>query len=140
MDPVTLAIVSGFLGGLVVAVFMSRAHAPRPGVDPLRQYPLTTDVINMARIRVSGIGGFGLMAMAVAVAMFVPRIRQHLLISIGLGVAFAIALILLRRDSPIPSGSDTPGANSVLSLDVPEGRHDRDRRDTIATRVQPVTP
>lgn len=139
MDPVTLVIIPGFLGGIVIALFMSRMHSPLPGVDPLRKYPLTTDVINMARIRVSGIGGFGLMAMALAVGVFVPRIRLHLLISAVLGVAFAAALIMLRRRSPMPSGDD-PGANSVLSLDVPEGRHDRDRRDRPATRVQPVTP
>ena len=140
MDPATFVLVVGFLGGLIVALFMTRVHSPLPGVDPLRKFPLTTDIINMARIRVSGIGGFGLMSMALVVAMFVPRIRQHLLISVGLGVAFAVGLILLRRRSPMPSGSDTPGANSVLSLDVPEGRHDRDRHDPPATRVQPVTP
>ena len=139
MDPVTVVIITGFLGGIVVALFMFRMHAPLPGVDPLRKYPITTDVINMARIRVSGIGGFGLMSMALVVAMFVPRIRQHLLISLVLGIAFAVALIMLRRHNA-PPDRNLPGANSVLSLDVPEGRHDRDHRDRPASRIQPVTP
>lgn len=141
MDPVTLVIIPGFLGGLIVALFMSRMRAPRPGVDPLRRHPLTTDVINMARIRVSGIGGFGLMMLAVAVALFVPRIRLHLLIGVALGILFAIALIALRRRSgPMPSsGGGAPGANTVLSLDTPETTQPQPQ-EPPATRIQPVTP
>lgn len=142
MDPVMFVIIPGFLGGLIVALLMTRMHGAAPGVDPLRRHPLTTDAINMARIRVSGIGGFGLMAMALAVAWFVPRIRQHLIVSALLGVAFAIVLIALRRrrNGPMPSSSGTPGANTVLSIDEPLGLADDDRPKPPAKRVQPVTP
>jgi len=140
MDPVMLVIIPGFLGGLIVALFIFRMHAPLPGVDPLRRHPLTTDVINMARIRVSGVGGFGLMMMAVVVAAFVPRIRQHLLISAALGIIFAIALIALRRRSgPMPSSGASPGANTVLGLDTPDPPPVLPP-EPPATRVQPVTP
>ena len=140
MDPVTLVIIPGFIGGLIVALFVSRMHAPVPGVDPLRRHPLTTDVINMARIRVSGVGGFGLMAMALAVAWFVPRIRQHLIVSALLGVAFAVVLIALRRrGGPMSSSSGTPGANTVLSIDAPLGLDREDRPQPPTERVQPVT-
>ena len=139
MDPVMLVIIPGFLGGLIVALFISRMHAPLPGVDPLRRHPLTTDIINMARIRVSGVGGFGLMMMAVVVAAFVPRIRQHLLISVGLAIIFAIALIALRRrNGPLPSSGGPHGADTVLALDVPDTASAQPPQPP-ATRVQPVT-
>lgn len=97
MDPVMLVLVPGVLGGIVVALIAFRIHAPRPGVDPLRNFPPSTDIINMARIRVDGIGGLGLVAMAMTVAWFVLRIRQHIAIGLALGVLFALVLIVLRR-------------------------------------------
>ena len=120
MDPVALVLTAGLSGGVIVAFIMFRVQAPPTSVDPLRKYPITTDVINMARIRVSGLGGFGLMMMTLAVAAFVPRIRQHILIGAVLGIALATALILLRRrNGPMPSSGETPGANTMFGLDQP---------------------
>ena len=127
MDPVTIVLIPGFLGGLVVAFIVFRMQAPSRSIDSLR--PISTDVINIARIRVDGIGGLGLVAMALTVAWFVLRIRQHIAIGVGLGVVFAVVLILVRRRSgPMPSSGATPGANTLLSLDEPRTARDRDDR------------
>jgi hypothetical protein len=71
---------------------------------------LSTDVINMARIRVAGVGGLGLIAMAAVVAWFIPRIGQTLLIGLVLGIVLAVAMILRRR---------RVGAKAILSIDRP---------------------
>jgi hypothetical protein len=90
-----------------------RASSP-DGTNP------PTDVINIARIRVAGIGGLGLVAMALLVALFVPRIGQELAIGGLLGVGLAAFLILRRRRTgPLPSSGQTMGANNILAIDHP---------------------
>ena len=99
MDPVTLSMIPAFLGGVVIALVwhrLQRRHTIPPGIDPLAREPITTDVINMARIRVAGVGGLGLVAMAVAVAVFIPRIGQSMAIGLLAGVLFAVILLLAR--------------------------------------------
>src|SRR5687768_18595589 len=64
MDPVVLIVVPGVVGGLAIALPIALQH--RSGnhrADTFGESP-STDVINMARIRVAGIGGLGLIAMA----------------------------------------------------------------------------
>ena len=112
-------LIPGILGGLFVAWLLARIQRPSRFLseDP---FPgrTGTDVINMAHIRVAGIGGLGLVAMCLAVATWVPRIRQSLLLGLALGVAFAIVLIVRRRRSgPMPSSGRSAGANTVLSID-----------------------
>jgi hypothetical protein len=139
MEPVTLVLVPGILGGIVIALFVFRLQGPRAGVDPLRNHPPTTDVINMARIRVDGVGGLGLVAMALTVAWFVPRIRQHVLLGLALGVLFAIVLVALRRRrGPMSSSGDAPGANTTLTIDeAPPARESRSG-DVPGARVEGV--
>ncbi len=99
MDPVTLSMIPAFLGGVVIALVfhrLQRSHTIPPGIDPLAREPISTDVINMARIRVAGIGGLGLVAMAAVVAFFVPRIAQSMAVGLLAGVVFAVVLILAR--------------------------------------------
>ena len=140
MDPVMLVLVPGFLGGLVLAFLIFRMQAPSSPPDSLRRHPISTDVINMARIRVDGIGGFGLVMMALTVAWFVMRIRQHVAIGLGLGVLLAVVLIAVRRRSgPMPSSGETPGANSTLSLDVPIDSSDRDDTRLPPGRIHHLT-
>jgi len=140
MDPVTLVLVPGILGGLVLALFIFRMQAPSRSVDSLRNHPISTDVINMARIRVDGIGGFGLVVMALTVAWFVLRIRQHIAIGVGLGVVFAVVLILLRRRSgPMPSSGGAPGANTTLSIDEPITSRDCEDHRLPPARVHNAT-
>jgi hypothetical protein len=140
MDPVTLVLVPGFLGGLVLALLIFRMQAPSSSLDSLRRHPISTDVINMARIRVDGVGGFGLVIMALTVAWFVLRIRQHIAIGLGLGVLLAIVLVIVRRRSgPMPSSGETPGANSTLSIDDPIVSNDRADGRLPPARIHHVT-
>ena len=64
-------------------------------MEPL--LPPSPHLINMAKIRVSGVGGLGMVAMSVVVAAFVPGIRLSMAIAFVLGIALAAALIALRR-------------------------------------------
>jgi hypothetical protein len=140
MDPVMLVLIPGFLGGLIVALVMFRMPASRSSLDPLRDLPRTTDPINMARIRVEGVGGLGLVAMALTVAWFVPRIRQHVAVGLALGVLLAVLLILVRRRrGPMTSSGGTPGANATLSIDVPTPPRDEDGRGIPPASAQNVT-
>lgn len=135
MDPVTLVIVPGFLGGLILAcvVVLARRRArPAPSVMlPYRPDRVSTDVINMASIKVAGIGGLGLVAMAAAVALDVPEIGQSVGVGLVLGAAGAVIMIVrARRSGPMPSSGNRMGANTVLSIDQPVNpdRHAGDRR------------
>jgi hypothetical protein len=108
----------GVLGGIVLA-FVIRRIGVRQWGPPNYEHlePPSTNIINMARIRVSGIGGLGMVAMAIVVAAFVPSIRLSMAIAFGLGIGLAIALIAIRRGKgPLPSGQD-PGAHLVLPIE-----------------------
>ena len=100
MDPITLFIASGVLGGLLIGAVMLWLHrrsVPDSVAVPYRSEPLSADIINMSSIKVAGVGGLGLVAMAAAVALDIPRIAQSVGIGLGLGVIGAIATILWRR-------------------------------------------
>lgn len=119
MNPVTLVIVPGILGGLLLAVLSHRRRGTAPSVIlPHRTQWPSTDVINMASIKVAGVGGLCLVAMAAAVALDVPEIGQSIAISVGLGAAWAALMILrARRSGPMPSSGQRMGANTILSID-----------------------
>jgi hypothetical protein len=98
MDPATLLMIPGVLGGVLLAVLLRLTNRARPvGVDPFRREPLSTDVINIAHIKVAGVGGLGLVAMAIIVAVNVPPIGRSLAIGLAAGAALAVALILVNR-------------------------------------------
>ena len=122
MEPL-LIMIPGILGGLVLAFLsrtLQRGRSTRASADPFRLERLSTDTINMAHIRVAGVGGLGLVAMAVVVALSQPRIRQSLEIGLVLGAMLGAVLILYRRRrGPMPSSGQRPGANTVLSIDDP---------------------
>jgi hypothetical protein len=129
MDPVTLVIVPGFLGGLVLAIVVvisnRRDRRVSPVIIPYRPERVSTDVINMASIKVAGIGGLGLVAMAAAVALDVPHIGQSVAVGLGLGAIMAVIMIVrARRSGPMPSSGGRMGANTMLSIDEPTGSHD----------------
>lgn len=122
MEILTWFVVYGFVGGFALALLffgLNRRAASTPAApDAFRNEPLSTDVINMARIRVAGIGGLGLVAMAVVVAFTVPRIGRSLAMGLVLGALLAVILIMLRRHSgPMPSSGKSAGANTTLSID-----------------------
>jgi hypothetical protein len=121
----SILIIPGLIGGVILALFLARfrpaSHAParrepegRPGLEPP-----TPGLINMARIRVDGLGGLGLVAMAIVVAVFVPRIRVEMIAALILGILLAAVLIgLRRRRGPLTSTSDHPGAHTMFELDT----------------------
>ena len=123
MDSLTAFVLSGLLGGLLLALLM--AWLQRSGRRPRNHVPdrgrLSTDVINVSRIRVAGVGGLGLVAMAAAVALSVPRISQTLALGLTLGVVLAAVLIARRwRQGAMPSSGRRSGANTMLSIDAPD--------------------
>jgi hypothetical protein len=118
--------VSALVGGILVASVMILADRRGSGRhqqhDAFAKGPdaRSTDVINIASIRVAGVGGLGLVAMALLLALAIPRIGQSLALGALLGVGFAAGLILWRRRfGPIPTSGGRMGANTTLSIDQP---------------------
>lgn len=123
MDPATVVLVLGFLGGLAfagVAVLLHR-RSSRPSLDlPYRPDPISRDMINMASIKVAGVGGLGLVAMAAAIALDVPRIAQSMAVGIALGaIGAAIVILRRRRTGAMPSSGRGLGANTILKIEIP---------------------
>jgi hypothetical protein len=98
MDPATTVLALGLLGGCIIAsgiLLAQRRQAESPTVVvPYRPLPISTDVINMASIKVVGVGGLGLVAMAATVALNVPRIFEATAIGLVSGTIMAIVLIV----------------------------------------------
>jgi hypothetical protein len=120
MTPLILIVGPGLLGGLILAFVLFR-YPIRPEHPPRERYldAPSTDIINMARVRVSGVGGLGMVAMATTVAIFVPRIRLTMAIALVLGGIMAAAMIAVRRRrGPLGSGVG-PGAHAMFPLDKP---------------------
>lgn len=144
MDPVTLVVVPGFLGGLVIALFVfwrQRRDSAPSVVQPFRRGEFSTDVINMSSIKVAGVGGLGLVAMAAAVALDVPRIGQTITLGLLLGGVIAAITIYRRRSSgALPSSGQRRGANTTLSLDAPapSNTDNEDGRPLTPTRLSTV--
>ena len=139
MEPVILFVVAGLLGGLALAcVFFLWRGERMSSSSPFERDPASTDVINMAHIRVAGIGGLGLLAMALAVALNVPRIGQTLAVGLLLGVGLAAVLIWRRRrDGALTSSGRQSGANTTLAIDAaPETADQPSRRRRLASAVQ----
>lgn len=124
MEPLFLLIGVGLVGGLIVAACLMKAkiNAPRhAALDASATVAVSTDPINMAHIRVAGVGGLGLVVMAAGVAYAVPGIREAVVLGILLGSAMALILIRRRRvTGPMPSSGRRSGANTALSIDAPE--------------------
>jgi hypothetical protein len=145
LDPVTLVLVPSVVGGVVLALLIFRLQhrgSRQISPDAFRDTPLSTDVINMAHIRVAGVGGLGLVAMAAWVAFNVPRIGQVLAIGLVTGAALAAVLIYRRRArGPMPSSGERPGANTVLSIDAPSrpARETARHGDDVTRRVPDVS-
>ena len=145
MEPLLIIGVPGVLGGIVLALLFIRFGAgPSRRADDARLEPPSTSMINMARIRVSGIGGLGMVAMAVTVAIFVPRIRLTMIVALLLGAAMAAVMIALRRRTGSLPSSNHPGAHTMLPIDAPPAVQDdgratpqRPRQDLAVTPAKP---
>jgi len=113
-------LVPGVVGGLLLAAFMARLNRrPSSGlVSRTRLEPMSPDLINMAHIRVTGIGGLGMLGAAVVTAYSVPEIGVALAVGAGFGVAIAIGLVAYRdRLHAADPGGQDGRPPSVLALD-----------------------
>ena len=83
-------------------------------------------MINMAHIRVAGIGGLGMVAVSAVIAIYVPEIRYALSTGVALGAALAAFLIVLRaKHRAATPGQGGPHADAMLPLDdTPAAAHD----------------
>jgi hypothetical protein len=120
MEPLLIILVPGVLGGLLMALLMGGMRWGTPTIIvPRRLAAPSPTLINMAHIRVEGVGGLGMVAAVVAVAVTDPRIRLAMIVASVLGIGLALALIAMRRRTgSLPSGGDTPDDRSVLHLDT----------------------
>ena len=119
MEPLLIVLVPGVLGGLLVAFVMAGRRTKLPIVAVSRRLAAPTPaLINIAAIKVEGIGGLGMVAAVLAVAIADPRIRLAIMIAAVLGVKLAFGLILIRRRTgALPSGGDDPDDRSMFHLD-----------------------
>src|SRR5262245_19988604 len=119
---VTLA-AAGVVGGLAMAAWLfrfNRAHTGTP-LDSGAPKDGPTDIINMAHIRVEGVGGFALVLMAIAVALGVPQVGKSMAAGLLLGGVLAFVLIRRREAAgPMPSSGQRPGARSEEHTSEPQ--------------------
>jgi hypothetical protein len=85
--------------------------------------------INMSRIKIAGVGGFGMLAMVVVVAYAMPEARRFVLLSYSAGILGAFAFIAYRRWIK----PERPHGPTLMTADMPERtgeREDRIRRES----------
>jgi hypothetical protein len=123
MEPLLIILVPGLVGGLALALLIAgHRHGTPSIVVPRRLAPPSPSLINMANIRVEGVGGLGMVAAVVAVAVADPRIRLATILASVLGAGLALVLIAMRRHTgALPSSSDGPD-RSTLGIDDEERR------------------
>ena len=141
MEPVLFVLAAGLLGGLVLALLITVKRPSRPSVVvPWHLTAPSPSHINMAHIRVEGIGGLGMVAAVVTVAIADPRIRLAILLAGCLGTALALILIALRRRSgAMPWSGDGTDDRLTLRIDSDERRALAAARGTGNHRARPRT-
>ena len=116
MEPLLIILIPGILGGALLAfVLAHRPARPRLAAHAVRRTlaPPDPSLINMAHIRIDGVGGLGMVAMALSVAISVPWIRLSVSLGLLLGIVVAAGLIAWRRRAgPLTSSSRHAGAHS----------------------------
>jgi hypothetical protein len=117
-------------GGLCVGAVLiwlsrrGRRRANQATADAFGRDMLGSDVINVARLRVAGLGGLGLVLVAAAVALEFELTAVAAGAGLLGGSAGALLLILYRRRSgPLGSSSQGPAARVML-----QERHVADER------------
>src|SRR4051812_10191900 len=145
MEPLLMILIPGLFGGFVVALLIAaRRRGSPPTFVPTHLAAPSPSLINMAHIRVEGVGGLGMVGAIVIVAVSDSRIRLATLIAMVLGGALALVLIAMRRRTgSLPSAGDGPEDRSMLHL-ADEGRSQRRRaKGPVAessTRLDPALP
>ena len=122
MESVLLVLLPGVIGGLLLALLIAlRPRRAHPTFVSRRLEAPSPALINMAHIRVEGLGGLGLVAAVIAVAIADSRIRMAIIIAAILGTVVALALIAMRRETgALPSGGNGPDDRSLLHLGAPK--------------------
>jgi hypothetical protein len=118
MEPLLIVLVPGVFGGLFIAWLIAAKRwgsSSTSGARPLAAP--TPALINMAQIRVEGVGGLGLVAAVIAVAIADPRIRLAIIIAWVFGAALAVALIVTRRRTGAMPSADDGDDRSTLHLE-----------------------
>ena len=120
MEPLLIILIPGLLGGLVLAFLIARnRRSTPPTFVPRRLEAPSPSLINMAHIKIEGLGGLGMVAAVIAVAIADPRIRLAIIIAFVLGAGLALALIAARRRSgSLPSGGNDHDDRSMLHLNA----------------------
>jgi hypothetical protein len=116
MDTALALMLPGLLGGVALAVVLARLNR-RPSQTVTRREalePISPDLINMAHIRVAGVGGLGMMAAAGIIAINLPEIGFALLVAVVLGVITAAGLIAYRSRPDRPGGGHNEMPPSLL--------------------------
>src|SRR5689334_18971327 len=118
MEPLLIVLIPGILGGLVLSVLIARNRRGTPATFVSRPLDAPSPaLINMAHIKVEGLGGLGLVAAVTAVAIADPRIRLAMIVALVLGGGLALFLISTRRRTgAMPSSGDGPEDRSLLHL------------------------
>jgi hypothetical protein len=124
MEPLFI-VIPGLLGGLVLALLIRRSgRAFPPSLVPTELAPPSPSLINMAHIRVEGVGGLGMLGAVVVVAITDARIGVATLIAVILGGGLAFALVAMRRrNGSMPSAGGGPEDRSLLHLAGGPRRH-----------------
>lgn len=143
MDDITLMlVVPGVIGGALLAVTLlvaNRRMTRRKIAAPTDLAPMTPDLINMAHIKVAGVGGLGLVAVAVATAVALPEAGYSLAIGLAGGIVLAAALTMWRtRVAARITPPRAPGASTMLSIEAPDESAEPqgpERRPPSAERV-----
>ena len=123
MDPLLLILIPGLFGGLVLALLIAATRrGTSPTFVPRRLAAPSPSLINMAHIRVEGVGGLGMVGAVAIVAVTDSRIGLATIMALVLGGGLAMVLIAMRRRTgPLPSVGVGPEDRSVLHLER-EGR------------------
>jgi hypothetical protein len=139
MEPLLIILIPGLLGGLVLAILIAFNRPRTPSiVVPRRLESPSPSLINMANIRIEGLGGLGMVAAVVAVAVADPRIRLATIAAAVLGAGLALVLIAMRRRTgALPSSGDGPEDQLTLSID---GERRRTYRARDRGTIDPVEP
>ena len=90
---------AGVIGGLLLLTLIRRLNrAPEDSAaDVFLRDGLSTDVINFSRLRVSGVGGLGLIAVSVAIAFSLPFVGVSVALGLVGGIALSFVLLNYRR-------------------------------------------
>jgi hypothetical protein len=103
LDPVGGAVFfltfAGMLGGLLMLVVIRRLNRlpDDSAADVFLRDGLSTDVINFSRLRVSGVGGLGLVAVAISMGFALPPVGLALAVGLFGGIFLSFGLREYRR-------------------------------------------